>query len=295
MSRTEGRPTVAITGVTGAVGGQVARDLAAAGVPLRLLARSPHRAPRLPGSVVEAVTYGDASTARAALDGVETLLMVSAAESADRLEQHLTFVDAAAQAGVRHIVYTSFAGAAPDAVFTLARDHYATEQRIAASGTSYTFLRDNLYLDFFHAMVGDDDVIRGPAGTGRVAGVTRRDVARAATVALQTPDSHAGRTYELTGPEALTMADVAHTIAAATGRPVRYHEETVAEAYRSRLRWEAPLWQYDAWVSTYTAIAAGQLERVTSDVEALTGAGPLSLAQLLASARGTGHVAPGGR
>ena len=74
--------------------------------------------------------------------------MVSAAESADRLDEHKAFVDAAAEAGVRHIVYTSFCAAAPDCTFTLGRDHYATEQHIRASGMDWTFLRDNFYLDF---------------------------------------------------------------------------------------------------------------------------------------------------
>lgn len=280
---TSPRPVLAVTGVTGTIGGLVARELAAGGIPLRLLARSPERAPRLDGAVVEQASYGDADGARRALEGVEVLLMVSASESADRLAQHVAFVDAAAAAGVRHVVYTSFAGAAPDAVFTLARDHAATEQRIAASGMSYTFLRDNLYLDFVGAMVGADDVIRGPAGAGRVAGVAQRDVARSAAAVLRAPEVHVGRTYELTGPEALTMHEVAAALARATGRPTRYHEETIEEAYASRLQWPAPQWQYDAWVSTYTAIAAGQLERVTSDVEALTGTAPLALGQLLAS------------
>ena len=81
--------------------------------------------------------------------------MVSASESADRLDQHFTFVDAAAAAGVRHIIYTSFVNAAPDAIFTLVRDHYATEQRIVDSGMACTFLRDNFYLDFMEPFAGE--------------------------------------------------------------------------------------------------------------------------------------------
>ena len=91
--------------------------------------------------------YADRADAVRALEGVSTLFMVSGSESADRRDQHLAFVDAAAEAGVRHVVYTSFFGAAPDATFTLARDHYATEEHIKASGMGWTFLRDNLYLD----------------------------------------------------------------------------------------------------------------------------------------------------
>lgn len=275
-------PTLAVTGVTGAIGGAVARSLAERGVPVRLLARSPERAPALDGAVALACDFADDEGARAALDGVRTLLMVSAGESADRVEQHRAFVAAAAAAGVQHIVYTSFLGAAPDATFTLARDHHATEEAIRASGMAWTVLRDSTYLDFLPALVGEDGVIRGPAGDGRVGAVARADVARSAVAVLQDPAAHAGATYELTGPEALSLAEVAATIQRLTGREVRYVDETVEEAYASRASYGAPDWELDAWVSTYTAIAAGELATVTGDVQRLTGREPQSLAQLLA-------------
>ncbi|WP_285114965.1 SDR family oxidoreductase [Leifsonia sp. fls2-241-R2A-40a] len=277
-------PTLALTGVTGAVGRMTADALADRGLPFRMLARSPERAPRYPGSTVVAASYGDREAVFAALDGVETLLMVSAAENVERLGQHLAFVDAAAEADVRHIVYTSFFGAAPDATFTLARDHYATEQSIRASGMQFTFLRDNLYLDFAENLVGDDGVIRGPAADGRAAMVGRADVARVAAEVLQHPGNHLEATYDLTGPEELTLAEVAEKLSAHTGRPVSFHDETLPEAYASRARWHAPDWQLDAWVSTYTAIAAGELAGVTNDVERVTGRRPLSLDELLRDA-----------
>src|SRR5947209_10436068 len=173
-----------VTGATGRLGGRVARRLAAAGVEQRLLVRDPSRAPQLARSSMAQASFSDADAVRAGLDGVSVLLMVSAAESADRLDQHLTFVDAAAAAGVEHVVYTSFFGAAPDCTFTLGRDHYATEQRIRASGMRFTFLRDNFYVDFMPALAGPDGVIRGPAGDGRVAAVAVDDVADVATAVL---------------------------------------------------------------------------------------------------------------
>jgi NAD(P)H dehydrogenase (quinone) len=235
----------------------------------------------LDGAVTAVCAYGDPAAASAALEGVTTLLMVSASESADRLDQHRSFVDAAAAAGVGHVVYTSFAGAAADCTFTLGRDHFATEQHILASGMRHTFLRDNFYLDFLPLMVGEDDVIRGPAGRGRVAAVARADVARVAAAVLTDPGSHGDTTYTLTGPEALTLDDAARTIHDVTGREVTFHDETVAEAYASRRRWGAPQWQYDAWVSTYTAIKAGEVEDVFDDVRAVTGRSPTSLRELL--------------
>lgn len=283
MSGMEARelPALAVTGVTGVVGRLAADALADVGVPFRMIARSPERAPHYPGSVVLAASYGDAEAARAALEGVETLFMVSAAEDAERLAQHRAFVDAAAAAGVRHIVYTSFFGASPTATFTLARDHAATEGFIREAGIAHTFLRDNLYLDFTENMVGDDDVIRGPADSGRAAMVARADVARVAAEVLQHPEDHRDVTYDLTGPEELSFAEVAETLGSHLGRPITFHDETIEEAYESRRRWEAPQWQYDAWVSTYTAVAAGELAGVTDHVERVTGRRPLSLGEYL--------------
>ncbi|KQQ08213.1 SDR family oxidoreductase [Rathayibacter sp. Leaf296] len=276
-------PTLAVTGVTGVLGGSVARAHAADGVAQRLLARTPAKAPRLSGSTVHPFSYSDRPASIEALTGVETLFMVSASESADRLDQHRTFVDAAAAAGVRHIVYTSFIAAAPDAVFTLARDHGATEEHIRASGMAWTFLRDSFYIDFMEALVGEDGVIRGPGGGGRVAIVTRADVARTAVAVLRDPSAHAGRTYDLTGPEALSFAEIAATIARVRGREVSFHDESLEEAYASRAVYGAPDWQVDAWVSTYTAVASGGMAAVSDAVETVTGAAPQSLEAFLAS------------
>jgi NAD(P)H dehydrogenase (quinone) len=272
---------IVVTGATGRLGGRVAARLSAAGVPQRLIVRDPARAPQLPGASVSQADYGDAAAVRQALDGAGTVFMVSGAETPERVEQHRTFVDAAAAAGVGHLVYTSFQGAGPDAVFTLARDHWATEEHIRASGLGFTFLRDCLYADFLPFMVGDDNVIRGPAGDGRAAVVSQDDIADAAVAVLQQPDAHAGRTYDLTGPEALTFAEMAAIISEVTGRAVRYHAESVPEAYESRASYGAPDWQVDAWVSTYLAVAAGQLAAVSPAIEQLTGHPATSLAQLL--------------
>lgn len=276
-------PTLAVTGATGAVGGLVARALAAAGIAQRMIVRDAARAPQLPHAAVVEAEYGDAEASARVLEGVDTLFLVSATESADRLEQQRSFVEQAAKAGVRHIVYTSFFGAAPDAVFTLARDHWATERHIYDEGIAHTFLRDNLYLDLLEQFAGEDGVIRGPADRGRVAAVSRADVARSAVAVLRDPSPHVGHTYELTGPEALTLDEAARILTTGLGRPVRFENETMDEAYASRAGYQAPQWQQDAWVSTYRAIAAGELERTTRDVERLTGRRPLGLAQLLAS------------
>lgn len=274
-------PSLAVTGSTGALGGLVARDLANRGVPQRLVARSPERAPTLHGADAVAAAYDDRTAAVRALTGTTTLFMVSAAEAQDRLDQHRTFVDAAADAGVVHVVYTSFYGAAADCTFTLGRDHFATEEHIRSRGMGFTFLRDSFYLDFLPLTVGEDGVIRGPAGDGRVAAVAREDVARVAVSVLLDPESHRGATYDLTGPESLSFSEIADILTEATGSRVTYLDETLEEAYASRRQWDAPQWQYDAWVSTYTAIRAGEVATVTDDVQRITGRAPIGLRELL--------------
>jgi uncharacterized protein YbjT (DUF2867 family) len=273
---------LAITGSTGNVGGRVARLLATRQVEQRLLVRSPAKAPSLPQTEVVQASYADQDAVRRALTGVDVALMVSGSESEDRLAEHRSFVDAAAEAGVRHLVYTSFYGAAADATFTLARDHHHTEQHIERSGMSWTFLRDNLYLDFFPMLAGEDGVLRGPADDGRVAAVAQDDIAAVATAVLLDPTSHEGRTYDLTGPEAITLSEAAGTMSRILGRDYSFRDETLEEAHASRASYGVPDWQVAAWVSTYTAIASGELSGVTGDVERVTGQAPLSLADVLA-------------
>ena len=271
-----------VTGSTGGLGGMVARQLAELGSAQRLLVRDPARAPVLDGATPAVCSYADSAAARQALDGVKVLFMVSAAETPDRVQQHTAFIDAAAGAGVQHVVYTSLYGAAPDATFTLARDHYATEEHIRASGMDFTFLRDNFYLDFLPLLAGEDGVIRGPAGDGIFSGVAREDIARCAVAVLRDPALHKGATYNLTGPEELTLAQAAGIITESTGRTITYQPETVEEAYASRASYGAPPWQVDAWVSTYTAIAAGEMAGISPDVHGLTGEDPISLREFLA-------------
>ncbi|TLS46598.1 SDR family oxidoreductase [Streptomyces montanus] len=278
--------SVVVTGATGRLGGRVARRLAERGVATRLLVRSPERAPKLPGATAIRGGYSDHDAILRGLSGAETVFMVSASESADRLSQHRAFVDAAAGASVQHLVYVSFFGAAPDAAFTLARDHFHTEEHIRASGLAHTFLRDNFYAELVPDLVGEDGVIRGPAGQGRTAFVAQDDIADAASAILTRPADHVGNTYDLTGPESVTLDEAAAILSEVLGRTVTYQPETVEEAYASRASYGAPRWQLDAWVSTYTAIAAGQLDGISDAVPRLTGHPATPLADVIRTTRG---------
>ncbi|MDX6578641.1 MAG: hypothetical protein QOJ47_190 [Gaiellales bacterium] len=276
---------IAVTGATGELGGRVARGLAALDVPQRLLVRDPARAPRLAHSeLVSVPSYGDGAAMRDALRGIDTLFLVSGREQLDRVREHVSAIDAAVAAGVQRIVYTSFAAAAPDTTFTFGRDHFHTEQHIVATGARFTFLRDNLYLDYVPLLVGGDGVIRGPADDGRVAAVARDDVADVA-IAVLTSDAHDGQAYDVTGPEAFTLTEAASELSRATGRSITFEHETLEQARASRAGSGAADWEIEGWVTSYAAIANGDLERVSDTVERVAGHAPISLAQLLERAR----------
>jgi uncharacterized protein YbjT (DUF2867 family) len=281
---------IATTGSTGRLGGRVAGRLAEAGISQRLVVRDPARAPELPGSEIAKAEYGDGGAVEAALRGVDVVFMVSGSEAPDRVQQHRTFVDAAVAAGVQHLVYTSFYAAGPTSTFTLGRDHWATEEHIRASGLTFTFLRDNLYADFMPLMVGDDGVIRGPAGDGRVSAVAQDDIADVAATVLRAPGPHAGATYDLTGPDSLGLHEIAALLSTGLGRVVTYHDETLEEAYASRASYGAPDWMVDAWVSTYTSIAVGDVAGVSDDIPRILGRPATSVAELLERISGSDEV-----
>lgn len=275
---------VAVTGATGGIGGRVARRLASVApeLPTRLLGRDPSRLPEVAGAVVAPpASYGDADAMRRAIGPADTLLLVSARESPDRVREHRTAVDAAVAAGAERVVYISFVGAAPDATFTFARDHWHTEQHIRACGLRWTFLRDSLYLAALPAMTGADGVIRGPGGEGRVAAVAHDDVADVATAVLLDETGHDGATYDVTGPDAITLAEAARVLGDFTGREITYAPETPDEAYASRAHYGAPAWEVAGWVTSYEAIATGEMDVVSAVVPRLTGRPARTLATYL--------------
>ena len=274
---------IVVTGASGKVGGEVARLLhGAPGIELRLVGRRVERLPELAEVERATASFADAAACRAAFDGADALLLVSAGEADDRLDQHRTAIEAAAGAGVGHVVYTSFLGASPTAGFTLARDHAATEDMLRGSGMGWTFLRDSFYADVLLDFAGPERVLRGPGGTGRCAFVARRDVAEVAARILRDPAPYAGRTLDLTGPVAVTLAEAALALTRARGEQYEYVDETMAEARASRAPYGAPDWQVEAWISTYTAIRDGELDLVSGDVQEVLGRAPRGVEEAVA-------------
>jgi NAD(P)H dehydrogenase (quinone) len=265
---------LALTGSSGGIGGRIARRLADRGLPMKLIVRDPARAPSLPDTTVAVATYGDGDAMRAALEGSDTLFMVSANESKNRADEHRTAVAAAADAGVEHIVYLSFVAAYEDTTFTFGRDHWATEDAILKAGVKHTFLRDSMYTDYIPVFATAEGVVAGPAGDGRVSWVTRDDIADAGAAVLADVESHVDRRYDMTGPEAITIAETVAILSEVVGREIRYVDETVEQAWESRRPSGAEDWEIEGWVTSYTAIARGDLDIVSGDVEDLAGRAP---------------------
>lgn len=272
---------IGVTGVTGKLGGQVAKVLSQKGLKAVHIARSPERAIKYDNAEIRKASYENSEESRKALEGIKTLLMVSAKENPKRVEEHHDFIDAAKIAGVEHIVYISFYNNKKDATFTLSRDHYQTEKYVKEQGLKYTFLRDNFYIDFFLDLCFEYGEIRGPAGDGLVSAVARRDAADIVVAVMLNVQEYENKVLNLTGPRDLSMKDIVEVVGEKLGKEIFYINESVEEAYESRKVWEAEQWQYDSWVSTYTAIAKGEQSGVSLDIEKILNRPATSLEDLV--------------
>ena len=216
--------TIAVTGATGQLGRLVIEDLKAR-VPaadIVALVRDPARAADL-GVSARAADYTDPAALQAALQGVDTLLLISSNEIGQRAVQHKNVIDAAKAAGVGRIVYTSLLRA-DTSPLSLAGEHVETEAALKASGLSFTILRDGWYTENYAGSVQAalaHGALVGSAGEGRISSAARQDYAEAAAVVLTT-DGHAGKTYELSGDDAYTLADLAAEVARQSGRDIPY-------------------------------------------------------------------------
>ena len=206
------------------------------------------------------------------------MFLVPSQERPGRLDKHRAAIDAAVLAGVRHVVYVSSVGAGPGAVATAAQDDWLTEEYLRGTDLAWTMLRIAMFHRTLTFAVYDESfgsgrgtVLRAPAGQGRVACVSHDDVADVATAVLldEDPDRHAGRTYHLTGPEALTFEDVAAALSTATGRTIRYEPQTLEQARAMFYRSTAP--EVEDWITQCQAIEEGLLAEVSPDVGRLAG------------------------
>jgi NAD(P)H dehydrogenase (quinone) len=249
-----------------------ARDLAARGVTVR---HGDFDAPETLGPAFAGAT--------------RALLISTYADNSERLRQNMAALEAAKAAGVRHILYTSFLAAGPDALAEHSqRVHWPTEQAIAASGLSYTILRHALYAEI---LVGDLDetlasgVLRRCGGSAACTYVARDDLGLSAATVLA-GDQDESRILNETMERSYTGDEVADAIQRCFGKPVRY-EAVAADDWPAFMtqKWGVPPAMAASTIGTMRAIEAGQFDLVTDDYRSVTGRSARSLDEFLASVR----------
>jgi len=248
--------TIAVTGATGQLGRLVVEHLKNK-VPadqIVTLVRSPEKTADM-GVAARVFDYARPETLAPALEGIDKLLFISSSEIGQRVEQHRNVVAAAKAAGVKHLVYTSLLHADRSPI-SLAEEHRATEAAIAASGIPATILRNSWYTENYTASVPAalaNGAFVGSAGEGRISLATRADYADAA-VSVLTGTNHEGKTYELAGDAAHTLADFAAELSRQAGREIPY-KDLSRDAYAAILKQAGlpdgfaegiPAWDVDA-------------------------------------------------
>lgn len=289
---TSNERTLIVSGASGQLGRQVVEHLLSAGERrVVALSRSPERLADLAarGVVVRRADFERPEELVDAFAGGDRLLLIST-DAVDqpgrRRAQHLAAVDAAARAGVGHVVYTSLTGP-DDSPVTIAPDHRDTEAALAATGLGFTILRNNLYTEFLLGGLGRavaTGELVAAAGDGGVGYVTRADCARAAAAALRAATT--GRvTLDITGPELVTHAELARLAGELAGRPIAYVPVTADALQAGMLAAGVPAGFAEILASFDVAVARGKLAVVSNAVAELTGRPPTSVAAFLAAHR----------
>jgi NAD(P)H dehydrogenase (quinone) len=222
-----------------------------------------------------------------AFQGVDQLLFVSSSDVGNRLAQHRNAVEAAKAAGVKHIVYTSMQrkNETPSSpLWVIAESHLQTEKWIQESGMSYTFLRNNLYMDFVPGFIGENvlqsGVIFVPAQDGKVSAVLRSEMAEAAAVVLST-GGHGGKQYNFSNEAAVSYRDMAQAISQVSGKEIKYISPTADEYSATLASYGVPAEGIGIFTAFAVAQDQGELDVVSSDLEFLLGRKPLSVLEFL--------------
>ena len=239
------------------------------------------------------VRHGDfdaPETLGPAFAGATRALLISTyADNSERLRQNLAALEAAKAAGVRHVLYTSFLAAGPDALAEHSqRVHWPTEQAIAASGLSYTILRHAIYVEILVADLDDtlaSGVLRRCGGSAAATYIARDDLGLSAATVLA-GEQHENRVLNETMERSYTGDEVAEAIARCFGNPVRYEAGAAEDwpGYMTEKRGVPPALAASTG-GTMRAIEAGQFDLVTGDYRAITGRSPQTLDEFLAGVR----------
>lgn len=265
---------ILVTGATGNIGVELVKKLSKTGQLVRAFVRSGKQTQiiALPGIEFTEGDFGDPKTFTPALDNVDRVFLLIPSSSEVERQQH-NFVDAAKQARVRHIVKLSQLGADTHAPGRFQRYHGAVESHILKSGIPFTFLRPNLFMQGllnFRSTISSQSAFYAPAGNAKVSIVDVRDIAAVAARVL-IESGHEGKTYNITGPEALTHAEMADQLSSAVGKPIKYLDVPSEAMRQALLGFGMPEWQADGLVEDYDHYRRGEAAEVTSTVRDITG------------------------
>ena len=270
----QSRP-VLVTGATGNTGRAIVDELTRRGAPVRAMVRAGADRAKLPAGIPVAVAdFDDPASIAAALDGAERAYLVT--PSSERAEeQQRRFADLAATAGVRHLVVLSQLAADEHSPVRFLRYHAAVEQHVRDLGIPFTFLRPNLFFQGLLAFAGPiaaEGRFYAPIGDATVSAVDVRDIAAVAAVTLTEP-GHEGAIYTLTGPAAVTHAQIATALTDALGREVTF-TDVPPDAFAGSLRGILPPWQVDGLLEDYAHYRRGEAAAVSPAVTEITGRPP---------------------
>jgi uncharacterized protein YbjT (DUF2867 family) len=270
---------ILVTGANGKAASEVVRGLSANGMPVRALVRSLANAKSIEGPGVE-IVQGDLAqveTLPRILEGVDAVFLATGL-APDMAELHRNLIEAATRGDVRHIVRLSVLPAAIDAPIRGPRLHGEADQALIESGIPYTLVKPAHFMQNLLAFAGPiaaQGLIPAPLGQAAIGTIDVRDVAAVAVAAL-TGAGHAGQSYVVTGPEALTMAAMAERLSSALGREVRYADVPPEAARQALLGSGAPEWFVEALLEINANMASGSADVVTSTVREVTGQEPRS-------------------
>jgi uncharacterized protein YbjT (DUF2867 family) len=277
---------ILVTGATGLNGGELVRLLSTRDVQVRALVRSASRAEALSALPHVEIVEGDMArpeTLSGALRGVDRAMLISSSDP-EMLEVQSSFIDAAARAGVKHVVKLSGIMPELDSPFRFARMHGEIELKLERSGMAFTHLRAG---EFMHSYFRQVPAIVAkaalflPMEDARIASIDVGDIAEAAARVLTEP-GHEGKIYPLTGPEALTMGEVADKLSTATGKTIRYVNISPEEATRARLAAGMPQYTADALDELFAERRKGKEAQVSPVIETLIGRRPTSFDEFAA-------------
>ncbi|MDD7917311.1 NmrA family NAD(P)-binding protein [Actinomycetospora callitridis] len=263
-------PTVLVTGATGATGAALLTALEGRDVTPRVMVRDPGQAARFTGDVAVADLDDGAAVARA-LEGVDAAYLVTPS-SEQAAERQNRFADAAVTAGVRRLVVLSQFAARPDSPVRFLRWHAEVEAHLATLPIERVVLRPNLFFQgllAFAEQIARTGRFAAPIGDAAISAVDVRDIGAVAAATLVEP-GHAGATYTLTGPRAVTHPEIAAALSAATGRPVAFDDVTPA-AFAEALAWFLPPWGLAGLVEDYAHYARGEAAVVDPAIAQITG------------------------